>query len=94
MTRQPPITRHRVAVIISIVVLAVLLLASAVQANGDEATATIDYRVRSGDTLWSIAEAHGEHGGDVRATLHDIRSLNELDGSTIRAGQVLLLPAG
>lgn len=94
MTRQPPITRHRVAVIISIVVLAVLLLASAVQATGAAATATVDYRVRSGDSLWSIAEAHGDRARDVRATVHEIRSLNDLDGSTIRAGQILLLPAG
>jgi LysM repeat protein len=83
-----------VAVIISIVVLAVLLLASAVQANGGEAPSTIDYRVRSGDTLWSIAQEHGDHSGDVRATVHEIRGLNGLDGSTIRAGQVLLVPTG
>jgi LysM repeat protein len=83
-----------VAVIISIVVLAVLLLASAVQANGGDVRATIGYRVQSGDTLWSIAAAHGEQSGDVRATVHEIRSLNDLDGSTIRSGQILLLPAG
>jgi LysM repeat protein len=94
MTRQPPNARHRVAVIISIVALAVFLLASAVQAGGDGAVATVDYRVRSGDTLWSIAEDHDGDGGDVRATVHQIRGLNGLDGSTIYSGQILLLPAG
>jgi LysM repeat protein len=94
MTRQAPITRHRVVVIISIVVLAVFLLASAVQATGAAPESTIDYRVRSGDTLWSIAETHASAPGDLRATIHDIQVLNDLDGSTIHAGQVLVLPSG
>jgi len=83
-----------VVAIISIVVLAVFLLASAVQAEGGAEVTTVDYRVRSGDTLWSIAETQGDQTGDVRSAVHTIQRLNGLEGSTIHAGQVLVLPSG
>ena len=48
------------------------------------------YIVQPGDSLWSIAEAIS--GGDPRETLGGIKELNHLQGSTIQAGQTLLLP--
>jgi LysM repeat protein len=90
MTRQPTVPM-RMLVIISIAVAALLLLASAVQATGDP-VATIDYRVETGDTLWSIAAESGV-GDDLRSTISVIKRLNDLDGSVIYAGQVLELPA-
>jgi LysM repeat protein len=76
-----------------LVVVLVLLLGSAVQATsaGDERV-TVDYRVRSGDTLWAIAEEHGPRGHDVRDVISVIRSLNDVDGSLIYPGQVLRIP--
>lgn len=93
MTRQQPIVSLRAIVIISIVVLAVFLLASSVQATGAP-EATIGYEVETGDTLWSIATHHSGPGGDVRHTIDVIRALNEIDGTTIYPGDVLELPAG
>ncbi len=49
------------------------------------------YHVKPGDTLWSIAAAHGT-GGDVRAAVYSIRSANHLSGATIVPGQTLVLP--
>jgi LysM repeat protein len=49
------------------------------------------YRVKPGDTLWSIAAARGT-GGDVRAAVYAIRSANHLSGATIVPGQTLVLP--
>lgn len=43
------------------------------------------YRVRSGDTLWSIAQR-------FNVSIEAIRSLNGLRGSAIRAGDVLRIP--
>jgi len=40
------------------------------------------YTVRSGDSLWTIARAHG-------TTVRELRNMNELRGSRIRPGQVL-----
>ncbi len=48
--------------------------------------ATTTYRVRNGDSLWTIAERHG-------TTVEQLRTANNLRGSRIYAGQVLSLPA-
>jgi LysM repeat protein len=95
MVRQSN-TRARALVIISTTVVAlVLLLATAVYAfTGPVPTEGVDYRVRAGDTLWDIAADHTEPGGDVRRGVALIQEMNELDGSLIRAGQVLVVPAG
>ena len=45
------------------------------------------YRVRSGDSLWGIARAHG-------TTVDELKSANNLRGSRIYAGQMLQLPTG
>ena len=53
---------------------------------GDSGT-KVAYRVRSGDSLWSIARKHG-------TSITELRTVNELRGSRIFAGQVLTVPAG
>jgi membrane-bound lytic murein transglycosylase D len=50
-------------------------------------SATSRYKVQSGDTLGSIAEKHG-------VGLSSLKSANNLSGSTIRSGQVLVIPNG
>jgi LysM repeat protein len=49
------------------------------------ATGTTEYRVRRGDSLWTIARRHG-------VSVEEIRSSNDLDTSRIYAGQLLRLP--
>jgi nucleoid-associated protein YgaU len=79
-------------VIISTMIVAlVLLLASSVMAAGPE-PATVDYLVRSGDSLWTIAEEVAPDGSDVRSLVSEIRHLNELDSSLIVPGQTLAVP--
>lgn len=46
---------------------------------------TVEYRVRSGDSLWTIARAHG-------TTVDRLRSTNRLRNSRIVAGQTLKVP--
>ena len=48
------------------------------------------YRVHAGDTLWSIAVS--SYGGDPREAVWKLREQNHLAGTTIRPGQLLLLP--
>ncbi len=82
----------RFLVIISTMVVAlVLLLATSVMAAGPEPV-TVDYRVRPGDTLWSIAELVIAEDGDVRGTVAEIRDLNDLGSSVIAPGQTLVVP--
>ena len=81
----------RVLVIISTIVVALVLLLPSTGGAAQEA-ATEDYVVRSGDTLWEIAEERTVAGEDIRGTIAGIRRLNELDSSLIQPGDVLLVP--
>ena len=89
--------RTRVVVLLTAVALAlVLLLAVTVAARADGPTVAdpgnyVTHTVRTGDTLWDIALEHAD-GGDLRNLVHDIRSINGLDTSTIQPGQVLRVP--
>ncbi len=70
---------------------------SAYVANIQERTATrvaaatpIDkssYKVRAGDSLWTIARTHG-------LSVEELRAMNNIRGSRIYAGQVLEVPTG
>jgi nucleoid-associated protein YgaU len=48
------------------------------------------YRVRAGDTLWSISASH--YAGDPREGVWELRERNRLTGTTIQPGQRLVLP--
>jgi nucleoid-associated protein YgaU len=76
---------------ILLVALAVLLLwalfADETGASGPERA----YRVKPGDTLWSIAERTS--GGDPREAVWMIRERNGLESALIVPGQTLVLPA-
>lgn len=61
------------------------------QAMADTPTQTI--RVSSGDSLWSIAEAHGIDNLDTRQTIEVIRAWNDLDSSMLKPGMELTVPA-
>lgn len=81
-----------VAVLAVVTVALFLVLAAGVQA-GDSVRATDQHIVGQGESLWAIAEAHTAPGGDVRATIADIKALNDLDSSVILTGQALTVPA-
>lgn len=49
------------------------------------------YVVRSGDTLWEIAERR--YGGDPREGVWRIKQRNDLEGPQIQPGDVLFLPS-
>jgi LysM repeat protein len=68
---------------------AALMLSFAVPSPG--AARPSHYRVRAGDSLWAIATAHYP-ATDPRSAVYTIRSANHLSGSTIVAGQQLVLP--
>ena len=69
----------------------VMVLAWSVLTRVSEATGTPQpYRVKAGDTLWSIAAAH--YGGDPRQGVWAIRRENELGGTVLTPGAVLLIP--
>ncbi len=93
MTITTKAPQRLLVLLLVIVAVSFLLLASAVRADGGPAP-TEAYTVQAGDTLWDIAAAVTDDGGDVRAAVHDVRRLNDIDGSVIVPGQVLRVPAG
>jgi predicted Zn-dependent protease len=48
--------------------------------------------VRSGDTLWTLAERHTPAGGNVQDTLDRIDAQNHLNGAMIVPGERLQIP--
>jgi LysM repeat protein len=53
---------------------------------------TIDYVVRSGDTLWAIASSHVDPDEDVRLMVETIKTTSGIASSTLHPGQVLQIP--
>jgi LysM repeat protein len=76
----------RLTLIVVVVIGLWALLAHDTSASGPEER----YRVQAGDTLWAIAVAR--YAGDPREAVWTLRERNEIDGTTIVPGQVLVLP--
>jgi len=72
-----------------LVLLGVFLWAVFARSSGASGPVT-HYRVKTGDTLWSIAA--GRYGGDPRAGVWKIQQRNHLRSAAIAPGQMLLLP--
>ena len=83
------VSRHlgRVLLVALTVIVLWALFAGETGAGGPER----EYRVRPGDTLWSIAVE--TFPGDPREGVWELRERNDLETSTIVPGQVLVLPA-
>jgi hypothetical protein len=76
----------RILVLATVTVVVWAMFARASDAGGPERT----YRVKPGDTLWSIAVAR--YAGDPREGVYELQRRNGLDGVVIRPGQRLVLP--
>ena len=51
------------------------------------------YRVRSGDSLWSISGEYCPDSVDRQEWINKVRKMNDIDGSIIRPGQMLTILA-
>jgi hypothetical protein len=85
--RRDPIL---VAAAVLCAVLLLILLGQAVY--GGTSTGGEQVQVRSGQTLWSIANDRYP-GDDVRARVDQIITANHLPNAQVDAGQTLVLPA-
>jgi LysM repeat protein len=73
-----------------VLLLAVSLVVGVVARPSGGAGKPARYVVKPTDTLWSIASAH--YSGDPRQGVWELQQRNHLSGTTIVAGQQLLLP--
>ncbi|HEV2711518.1 MAG TPA: LysM peptidoglycan-binding domain-containing protein [Gaiellaceae bacterium] len=68
-----------------------IALGWSVLARGSEGAGAAErYRVRPGDTLWSIAATR--YHGDLRQAVWRVQRENDLGSAVLQPGQVLLLP--
>ncbi|HEY1318477.1 MAG TPA: LysM peptidoglycan-binding domain-containing protein [Gaiella sp.] len=74
-----------------VLLVAVLFLWALFAGEGGAGGPERHYRVKAGDTLWSIAEQ--TYGGDPREGVWELRERNELPSATIVPGQVIVLPS-
>ena len=80
--------------LIVVVALAAIFLLLSTRVQADEPVVTAEHVVTSGETLWNIASGLTDSEGDVRSTIRLLKDLNEMETSSLRAGQVLVVPAG
>jgi hypothetical protein len=83
----------RLVLLVLIVLVSVWVGTRIANATSDVAAFTEQtYVVHDGDTLWGIARASYQRGGDVRRLVYLIERRNDLPGGDIRPGQRLILP--
>ena len=75
---------------LAVLLLAISLLVGVVARPSGGAGKPVGYVVKPTDTLWSIATKH--YAGDPREGIWKLQKRNHLAGTTIVAGQKLVLP--
>ena len=61
-------------------------------ASGDSKAEYVKVVVSPGDTLWSIAERYTDGSKDIRAYIHEICQINNLESWQLYSGQEISVP--
>lgn len=85
--------RFKIFVIISLVIILFFTLynSKAFSIN-KENHQYIEILVNDGDTIWDIAKEYYGGTKDIRRIVHDISSVNAIEGSIINPGDKILVP--
>lgn len=84
-----------VVVLLALALSAVAFVLGSHAAAGATSDGTVErYVVRSGDTLWGIAEASRAEGESVQQQVRELVALNGMSGAHVDAGQELVVPRG
>ncbi len=96
MTRDTKARINQLSVRLSMLLVAIaaafLLVGGAGADAGTPPTPPQEYVVESGDTLWEVAARHTAPGDDVRVVIGQIKAASGIATSSLRPGQVLLIP--
>ncbi|MCC6443258.1 MAG: LysM peptidoglycan-binding domain-containing protein [Armatimonadetes bacterium] len=68
------------------------LYVSDLRAGQEELFTYARVRVQEGESLWKIVKAWSEPGENILEQIARVKSLNRLEGQTLRPGQKLLIP--
>jgi len=79
-------------VVISVSMMSLLgSLALGASAGGEEEVC-LEYIVKPGDTLWTIARKHTAGKSDIRRYIYDIKDKNGMKEPDLKPGQMLFIP--
>lgn len=87
--------KHQLSVRLSVFlasVLTVFLLIGGAAGAEAPPSATTEYVVSAGETLWEVAASHSGPGTDIRNLIADIKDISGIESSTIYPGQILRIP--
>lgn len=73
----------------SLIVLIFLVLSLVHTSTAKTKSQVINYQIRSGQTLWSIAREYTPSNKDIRQTIYEIEQINDQDLSVIYPGQTI-----
>jgi LysM repeat protein len=93
--RGPSKKRFTLMPLIAIAGLSLVVTLPALSATQLHAAKPVTYTtvtVKSGDSLWNIADQRTAVGGDVQATVDAIIAVNHLSGAAITPGEHLQIP--
>lgn len=60
--------------------------------EGTFETEFIEVQVKVGDTLWMLAKTFSPKNQDIRSSIYEISTLNNLTTSSVYPGQILKIP--
>lgn len=93
--RRPSKRRFTLMPLIAIAGLSLVVTLPALSATQLHAAKPVTYTtvaVKSGDSLWNIADQRTPQGGDIQATVDAIIAVNHLHGAELVPGQHLRIP--
>ena len=95
LTRRGRLARTLLVLSLAVLLASVFGLSAGANTSDQKAAPTsfVQVTVAPGDTLWSLATRLAD-GGDVRALVDEIASVNSLATAEVQAGQKLRIPLG
>jgi nucleoid-associated protein YgaU len=81
-----------VVIIIVLAVSALSTFALGARARGEVMIKYKDYRVKSGDTLWAVAQKYISENQDIRKYIDRIMKENGMETPALFPGQILHIP--
>ena len=81
--------RKTAQTIAGLITMAILIFSILSTCKANAPLTRIEYTVRSGDTLWNIAQEYAPKGADIREYIYNLKKTNGLKNSEICPGMVL-----
>ncbi|WP_050748611.1 cell division suppressor protein YneA [Halothermothrix orenii] len=90
--KKPGVTKKVLNYIITFLLCVVIITVFAYKTLGNNKVEFKKITVKSGQTLWSIANKYNSYNEDPRKMVYKIKQINNLDKSIIQPGQQILIP--